>query len=37
MKKLRENYDKYKAYIQNDLIMYLGMLLFIALLFIFFA
>ena len=37
MKKLKDYYQKYKQYLQVDLLMYLVMVLFIILLFIFFA
>ena len=37
MNKLSNIYRRYKKYAQNDAIMYLGLLLFLAFLFIFFA
>ena len=37
MSKLRQIYNRYKPYAQNDLIMYLGLVLFLVFLFVFFG
>jgi hypothetical protein len=37
MKKIKDFYNKYKAYAQTDVLMYLSFFVFLALLFIFFG